>query len=49
MQTIHDRDEPKVRIDQTEVHLTLETRGPDHSEDMVRKLMAVFPAVKVVE
>ncbi len=49
LQTIHDRDEPKVRIDQTEVHLTLETRGPEHSEDIVRKLMAVFPAVKVVE
>lgn len=38
LQTIHDRNEPSTRIDQTEVELTLETRGPDHSEQVIEAL-----------
>lgn len=38
LQTIHDRNTSSTRIDQTEVELTLETRGPDHSEDVIRAL-----------
>lgn len=38
LQTIHDRNEPSTRIDQTEVELTLETRGPEHSEEVIESL-----------
>ncbi len=48
LQTIHDRDEPNVRIDQTEVHLTLETRGPEHTEQVVRALSQEFDGARVI-
>lgn len=48
LQTIHDRDEPMVRIDQTEVHLTLETRGPEHTEQVVRALSTEFDGARVI-
>jgi threonine dehydratase len=38
LQAIHDRSEPSVTIDQTEVALTLETRGQDHSDEVLRVL-----------
>jgi len=38
LQAIHDRSEPSTTIDQTEVALTLETRGPEHSESLIEEL-----------
>lgn len=38
LQVIHDRDEPSTLIDQTEVALTLETKGPEHSQRIVEAL-----------
>lgn len=38
LQAIHDRSEPSTTIDQTDVALTLETRGPEHSEAVIRAL-----------
>lgn len=38
IQTIHDRNEPSAQIDQTEVALTLETKGPDHSHSVIEAL-----------
>jgi len=38
LQAIHDRSEPTTTIDQTEVALTLETRGPEHSQDVIRAI-----------
>lgn len=38
IQAIHDRSEPSTTIDRTEVALTLETRGPEHSKDVIRLL-----------
>jgi threonine dehydratase len=38
LQVIHDRDEPSTLIDQTEVALTLETKGPDHSKRIIDAL-----------
>ncbi len=38
LQTIHDRNEPYTLIDQTEVELALETRGPEHSQAVIRAL-----------
>lgn len=38
LQAIHDRSEMKIRLDETEVELTLETRGPDHSAEVIAAL-----------
>jgi threonine dehydratase len=38
LQAIHDRSEPATTIDQTDVALTLETRGPDHSKAVIEAL-----------
>jgi threonine dehydratase len=38
LQAIHDRNEPSAQIDQTEVALTLETRGPEHSVTLIETL-----------
>jgi threonine dehydratase len=38
LQAIHDRSEPTTLIDQTEVALTLETRGPEHSQEVIQAL-----------
>ena len=38
LQAIHDRNEPSTTIDQTEVALTLETRGPEHSAELIQAL-----------
>lgn len=38
IQAIHDRDEPSTQIDQTEVALTLETKGPDHTDRVLTAL-----------
>jgi threonine dehydratase len=38
IQAIHDRSEPSTRIDQTDVALTLETRGPEHSKEVLDAL-----------
>ena len=40
LQAIHDRSEPFTTIDQTEVALTLETKGASHSREVVRALKA---------
>jgi threonine dehydratase len=38
LQAIHDRNEPSTQIDQTEVELALETRGAEHSAQVVQAL-----------
>lgn len=38
VQAIHDRSEPYTRLDETEVALTLETRGHEHSQEVIRSL-----------
>ncbi len=38
LQAIHDRSEPSTTIDQTDVALTLETRGPQHSQKLLKAL-----------
>jgi len=38
IQAIHDRSEPSTMIDQTDVALTLETRGPDHTRAVLSVL-----------
>jgi threonine dehydratase len=38
LQAIHDRNEPSTRIDETEVALTLETKGIDHSQVLMDEL-----------
>jgi threonine dehydratase len=48
LQAIHDRSEPSTRIDQTEVALTLETRGPEHSAAVIRALRANVVRLELV-
>lgn len=38
IQAIHDRSEPSTTLDRTEVALTLETRGHEHSADVIKAL-----------
>lgn len=38
IQAIHDRSEPSTTLDRTEVALTLETRGHEHSAEVIRAL-----------
>lgn len=38
LQTIHDRSEPSAKLYQTEIELTLETRGPEHSATLIDTL-----------
>lgn len=38
IQAIHDRSEPSTTLDRTEVALTLETRGHEHSAEVIREL-----------
>lgn len=40
LQAMHDRNDPMIKLDETEVELLLETRGPDHSEDVIKALEA---------
>lgn len=48
LQAIHDRSEMKIRLDETEVELTLETRGPDHSAEVIAALERECRNVEVV-
>lgn len=48
LQAIHDRSEPSTTIDQTDVALTLETRGPDHSKALIEALEKSVLRVDVV-
>ena len=48
IQAIHDRNEPGTKIDQTEVALTLETKGPQHSETLIKALRENVVRVELV-
>lgn len=48
IQAIHDRNEPGTKIDQTEVALTLETKGPQHSEALIQALRDNVERVELV-
>ena len=38
LQAIHDRNKPTTKFNQTEVELTLETRGPEHSASLIKAI-----------
>ncbi|MCM0604936.1 MAG: threonine ammonia-lyase [Xanthomonadaceae bacterium] len=46
LQAIHDRDLPSTRMNETEVDLTLETRGIDHAKQVIASLKAHGVTVK---
>jgi threonine dehydratase len=48
LQAIHDRSEMKIRLDETGVELMLETRGPEHSTEVVALLQKECRRVEVV-
>ncbi len=47
IQAIHDRNEPSTMLDETTVHLTLETRGVEHSKEIIRELEKSLRQVEV--
>lgn len=47
IQAIHDRSEPATTIDQTNVALTLETRGPEHSRDVIEAMRSVVMNIRL--
>jgi threonine dehydratase len=48
LQAIHDRSEMKIRLDETGVELMLETRGPEHSTEVVGLLQKECRRVEVI-
>lgn len=48
LQVIHDRNEPSTRMDETEVALTLETRGMEHSQQITDSLKQYAARVEVL-
>ena len=49
LQTIHDRSERNIRLDETEVELLLETRGPEHSKAVTDALEKHCKKVTVID
>jgi threonine dehydratase len=48
LQAIHDRSEMKIKLDETGVELMIETRGPEHSEELVNALRSECRSVDVI-
>ncbi|MBI3557353.1 MAG: threonine ammonia-lyase [Deltaproteobacteria bacterium] len=48
LQAIHDRDTPATGISETTVELTLETRGPKYSEDLIKALRGQVARLEVL-
>lgn len=48
LQAFHDRNDPSTAIDETQVELTVETRGPEHSERVVKALKREVHRLEVV-
>ena len=48
LQAMHDRSEMSVRFDETEVELMLETRGPEHTQEVIQALEKHCKKVHVI-
>lgn len=48
LQVIHDRDSPAAGLNETGVELTLETKGPDHSEAVIAAIRACVARMEVL-
>lgn len=48
LQAFHDRNDPSTAIDETQVELTLETRGPKHSERVLKLLKGLVNRMEVI-
>ena len=48
LQAFHDRSELKIRLDETEVELMLETRGQEHTNEIIRSLEEHCKKVMVI-
>jgi len=48
LQALHDRSEMTIRLDETEVELMLETRGPEHTQAVIQALEAHCKKVNVI-
>jgi len=48
LQAIHDRNYSSVHLDRTKISLTLETKGTDHSKELISALKNEFSSVEVL-
>ncbi len=48
LQVIHDRDNPKAKLNQTAIDLTLETKGKDHSELLIKAIKKHFNQLEIL-
>jgi threonine dehydratase len=48
LQVVHDRDSSEVGITGTNVFFTLETKGEDHMNHLLKEMKKEFPKVKVI-
>ncbi len=48
LQVIHDRDDPKIGLNETSVELTLETRGPKHSKQLLDALRKRYAKIELL-
>ena len=48
LQVVHDRDSSEVGITGTNVFFTLETKGEDHMNQLLKEMKKEFPKVKVI-
>jgi threonine dehydratase len=48
LQVIHDRDNPKAKLNQTAIDLTLETKGKDHSELLIKEIKKHFKQIEIL-
>jgi threonine dehydratase len=48
LQAIHDRSEAAIGMDQTQVDLTLETRGPEHSAEVIKAIRSTVVGLKLL-
>jgi threonine dehydratase len=48
LQAIHDRNEPSTSLDEVDVNLVLETRTPEHGQEVVEALRKEFTGVNVL-
>ena len=47
MQVVHDRNHAHIELQQSVVEATLETRGPEHAEEIIEKLKLKYRIVKI--
>lgn len=48
LQVIHDRNHPHIKLNETAIELTLETKGQEHTQDLLKKLRHFYPESNIL-